>query len=224
MTRARKESAKRPSMLSPEPPPMRTFQQERARASYDRLLSSAAKLLVERGPAATQVPDIAAGAELSVGAFYRYFADKRAVFVELLHLFLEKQRIAQAEYFDAWRERIVSGEADGRAFLESLVEFATRQQDFPPTLLRSMVALTYNDEEMEALRRAYDESDRRDIARFLAAVTTRERIPSPIAAARVFDIATEEVIRWAQLEGGRAAREVRSALVEMLHRYLFADD
>ncbi|MEE8164248.1 MAG: helix-turn-helix domain-containing protein [Myxococcota bacterium] len=208
----------------PRPPPVRTFRQERARVSYEKLLGSAARLLLERGPTATQVPEIAAGAGLSVGAFYHYFTDKRAVFVELLHRFLEKQNQIQADYLDTWRERILSGEATGRDFLESVIEFASAQQDFPPELLRSVIAMTHNDAEMSALRRAYDECDRPDLARFFAAVTTRERIPSPLAAARVFDIAAEEIVRWAQLEGGRPARDARAALVEMLDRYLFAGD
>ncbi len=35
---------------------------------------------------------------------------------------------------------------------------------------------------------------------------------------------TEEAIRWGSVEGGHAAREIRSALVNMLSRYLFGDD
>ena len=75
---------------------------------------------------------------------------------------------------------------------------------------------------MAALRRAYDDSERRELARFIAAVTPRDRIPSPLAAARVVDIAAEEIVRWGAREGGRAAKEARAALVEMLDRYLFA--
>ncbi|MGH7287443.1 MAG: hypothetical protein ACREI8_05425 [Myxococcota bacterium] len=52
-------------------------------------------------------------------------------------------------------------------------------------------------------------------------MTSRERVPSALSAARLLDLAAEEVFRWASLEGGRPAREVRSALGDMIYRYLF---
>jgi len=177
-------------------------------------LTSAGELLAERGFHTTQVPDIARNAGLSVGAFYRYFDDKRAVFVELLHRVLAQNRNAQRQFLDEWRRRIASGEANGRAFLDAAMEQATRQHAVPPELMRRFVAMSYEDETVGALRRAYDRSERRDLARFIAAVTPR--------AAVVLDVAVDEVVRWASLEGGRGAGAVRAALVEMLHRYLFA--
>ncbi|MEE2704170.1 MAG: TetR/AcrR family transcriptional regulator [Myxococcota bacterium] len=203
-------------------PARREFQQERARATYEALLKAAQELFLQNGFRATQVPEIAKRAGVSVGAFYRYFDDKRAVLIEIIHGTLESNRLAQARALRVWRRRITSGEADPRAFLEVAVEFTAQHLTVHADLLRTFVALSYEDEEVAALRRAYDESERREFARFIAAVTPRERIPSPLAAARVVDIAIEEIARWGSLEGGRAAKEARAALVEMLDRYLFA--
>lgn len=206
----------------PPPLPTREFPQERARVTYQTLLASAGRLFAERGYDATHVPEITAAAGVSVGAFYRYFADKRAVMVELIHIVLERNRAAQEAWLERWRRLLLEGRADGRAFLEQTVRFAAQQQALPAHVLQTFVALSYQDEEIGALRRAYDESDRRALARFLADVTPRERVPSPLAAARLLDLTLEEVLRWASMEGGRPARDVREALVEMLHRYLFA--
>lgn len=207
---------------SPLAPTRREFQQERARATYEALIKASRELFRKNGFRATQVPEIAQRAGVSVGAFYRYFDDKRAVLVEGIHGALESNRLAQARALSVWRHRITNGEADPRAFLETAIEFTRQHLAVHADLLRTFVALSYEDEEVAALRRAYDESERRELARFIAAVTPRDRIPSPLAAARVVDIAVQEIAHWGALEGGRAAKEARTALVEMLDRYLFA--
>jgi AcrR family transcriptional regulator len=211
----RKNAARRPAR------PARQFRQARSRASYERLLGAAAAVFSARGFRATQVSDIAERASLSVGAFYRYFDDKRAIFIALAHLFLQRQHEAQAAYLAEWQRRLLAGEADGRAFLDEAISGAARQQAVNPDLLRTFVAMSYEDVEVGALRRAYDEADRRDLARFFSAVIPRDRLPSPLAAARLFDLTVEEVVRWAWLQGGGGAQAVQRELVEMLDRYLF---
>ncbi len=201
--------------------PKREFRQKRARITYERLIASAGRLFAERGFRGTQVPDIAREAGLSVGAFYRYFEDKREILIELMHGFLAQQNQLQAAFLDHWREKIVDGEATGEEFIDAMWEFAVPQYDHHSDLLTTYVALSYEDERVAELREAYDEADRYDWARFIAAVTTRDRIPSPLAAARTLDLAAEEVLRWSARKGGRAAADVRLALRDMLVRYLF---
>ena len=205
----------------PRPPAVRRFQQARARESYQRLLVGAAAVFGERGFAGAQVADIADRSGLSVGAFYRYFPDKRAIFIELAHHYLDQQHHLQAASLEEWQGRILAGEASGRDFLEAVVPTALRQQSVSPRLLKTFAAMSYEDDDVGALRRGYDEADRADLARFFAAVTDRGDVPSPLAAARLFDLTVEEVVRWAWLHGGRAGKRVCGELVEMLDRYLF---
>lgn len=207
---------------APDPPLLRSFEQERARRTYEKLLGCGLELFRERGYLVTQVPEIASAAGVSVGAFYRYFDSKLALFIEAAHIALEINRVDQAAGFVFWRKRIESGEADGREFLESVIAWAAATQYEGSDLMRTFVALSYQSERVAALRRDYDESDRRDAARFFSAVTTRDQIPSPIAAARVWDLAVEETLRWASFQDRRIAAETRAALVDMLDRYLFA--
>jgi AcrR family transcriptional regulator len=202
-------------------PPKREFRQDRARVTYAKLMSSAAQLFGERGYRATQVPDIAEKAGVSVGAFYRYFADKREVLIELMHIFLAKQNAIQAAFLEKWRVEIVSGKATGEEFVDAIFELAVPQYALHADLLTTYVALSYEDERVAEVREAYDEADRHDWARFIAAVTSRDRIPSPMAAARLIDVSAEEVLRWSSRRGGRAAADVRLALRDMMLRYLF---
>lgn len=53
--------------------------QPRSRATWSRILEAAAGLFSERGYDQTTTHQIAARASISVGALYRYFADKQAI-------------------------------------------------------------------------------------------------------------------------------------------------
>ncbi|MGN2638126.1 TetR/AcrR family transcriptional regulator [Nocardia takedensis] len=63
--------------------------QDRARATREHILDTAARLFGERGIAATSTNRIAAEAEVSIGTVYRYFADRAVIVDELLRRLLE---------------------------------------------------------------------------------------------------------------------------------------
>ncbi len=138
-----------------------------------------------------------------------------------MHIFLAQQNALQAAFLENWRIKIVSCDATGEEFIDAMFDLVLPQYDHHADLMTTCVALSYEDERVAALRDAYDEADRYHWARFIAAVTTRDHIPSPLAAARLIDISAEEVLRWSSRRGGRAATDVRLALREMMLRYLF---
>ncbi|BAD58664.1 TetR/AcrR family transcriptional regulator [Nocardia farcinica] len=63
--------------------------QERAKATRELILDTAARLFGERGIDATSTNRIAAEAGVSVGTVYRYFADRTVIVEELLERLLE---------------------------------------------------------------------------------------------------------------------------------------
>ncbi|WP_067895544.1 TetR/AcrR family transcriptional regulator [Nocardia vaccinii] len=83
-------------------PPKATVQrrrpsQERAVATREHLLDTAARLFGERGIANTSTNRIAAEAGVSIGTVYRYFADRSVMVEELLARLLEsvEQRLTE---------------------------------------------------------------------------------------------------------------------------------
>src|SRR5271155_4639546 len=60
----------------------KSFKQNRSAATHEALVRAARKVFEEKGFEAAQTPDIAAAAGVSTGAFYRYFEDKKQVFLE----------------------------------------------------------------------------------------------------------------------------------------------
>ncbi|MFI9402131.1 TetR/AcrR family transcriptional regulator [Nocardia sp. NPDC052316] len=71
--------------------------QERAKATREHILDTAAQLFGERGIANTSTNRIAAAAGVSIGTVYRYFADRSVMVEELLRRLLEniEQRFSQ---------------------------------------------------------------------------------------------------------------------------------
>src|SRR5579871_6415942 len=84
-------------------PPPPAFKQRRAARTYDALLEAAGQVFAERGFEGAQTPDIAAAAGVSTGALYRYFKDKRHLFIELLRHHLAHARAEIATRLDPTR-------------------------------------------------------------------------------------------------------------------------
>lgn len=84
-------------------PPRRRPTQERAKATREHILDTAARLFGERGIADTSTNRIAAEAGVSIGTVYRYFSDRAVMVEELLRRLLEnvEQRLTQ----HAWDSR-----------------------------------------------------------------------------------------------------------------------
>lgn len=208
------------SHVVPAPPPPREFPQARARASYERILAAALELYAERGFHATQTPDIAERAGMSVGGLYRYFRDKHEIFREVVHRTLERNRLEQDRMLEAVESGLEAGEVDLRAMVEQAVDWTWKAlQPVPPDLLRAFAGMLYFDPAFAELSDQYDRYEQQALARVLRKLTPRERIPSPLAAARLIDLMVPNVAIWAILHPADA-RGVKEATVEMIHRYL----
>lgn len=90
----------------------------KGRDTRERLLDSAQVLFGERGYAGVRIADITRAAGLSHGAFYRYFADRRELMLELL-------RGLTSEAFD-----FVRVPWDSQAPIESVLESTRRYFEF----------------------------------------------------------------------------------------------
>ena len=218
---ARKRRAPRRTGVAPAPPPPREFRQERARESYQKLLAAALELYGERGYHATQTPDIAERAGMSVGGLYRHFRDKHQIFVELMHRGLEANRIRQDALITAWEKAFAEGRADPRRTAETIVEWTWNAlRNVPPDVLRTYLAMSYQDETFAALREQYDRYERQAFARVIDQLASARWIPSPLAAAKVLDLTVETLAVWAALHPGAESRGVKEATIDMLYRYL----
>ncbi|MCP3985905.1 MAG: TetR/AcrR family transcriptional regulator [bacterium] len=188
--------------------------------SYERILNAALQLYGERGFQATQTPDIAERAGMSVGGLYRYFRDKHQIFLEVVHRALENNRQEQDRMVATVEAALEAGEIDLRRVVEQVVDWTWNAlHPVPPDLLRTFAAMAYTDPAFAELSDHYDRYERQAIARVLGKLTSRRHVRSPLAAARLLDIIVPTVGIWTALHPDDA-RGVKEATVEMIYRYL----
>jgi AcrR family transcriptional regulator len=208
--------------------PQREFKQRRSAATYEALLHAAARVFARRGFDAAQTPEIAAEAGVSTGAFYRYFTDKRAVFVEVVANHL---RQSQEEVMAKLTPERFVGDGksapDKRRAIELVIDVLFDRIRRDADLERVYVSMSYSDPDVRRLRAQYEEEGCQALAKLIALIAPREVVPDPAAAARVIGIAAIEVAADRAGLRPRAGKPVgdaavKEALREMLYRYLFA--
>lgn len=198
----------------------RRFTQERARKTYEALVNAAADCFLDAGYDATGTPDIAARAGVSVGTFYRYFDDKKQVYIEVTRRYL-------ADSYHRILDRLTPQRfigMDGRATLTETVDILLDQATRHPTMHKTFVEMALRDADVLALRRAFDKITLDKLSALISAVCTREAVPDPEATALVLQVAAVECasviggIRGAPLVD---AARAKAALAAVLYRTLF---
>lgn len=92
---------------------IRTPQQERSIRTKEAIVRAAMKLFSDKGFHQTNTKEIAAAAGVSTGSFYSYFTDKRAVFIEVLHMYGNElmakieQSMAEINFNTAGRNELI---------------------------------------------------------------------------------------------------------------------
>ncbi|HEX8950646.1 MAG TPA: TetR/AcrR family transcriptional regulator [Polyangia bacterium] len=210
-------------MLAP-----REFKQRRSAATYEALLAAAARVFARLGFEAAQTPEIAAEAGVSTGAFYRYFTDKRAVFVEVVaHHLRQSQEEVMARLTP---ERFVGdGKSvpDKRRAIDLVLDVLFDRIKRDAELERVYLSMSYSDPDVRRLRAQYEDEGCQALAKLVEIIVPREVIPDPVAAARVIGITAVELaadragLRPRIGSAGGSDAAVKAALREMLHRYLF---
>jgi AcrR family transcriptional regulator len=203
--------------LQAQPPDVR---QDRAKRSYQAMLDAAEKLFARDGYDGAGTPEIAAEAGVSVGTVYRYFADKKAILLEVLRRYL----------LQAYREtldRLTQDRFIGKAHHETIddtvgILFAYVNRN--PRLNLVLVEMSLRDDEISRLRADFQAAACERLTALIGAVCPRDVIPDPEATAWMLHaVGLECAIGLAG--AGRppplAAARVRKALTTMIERMLF---
>jgi AcrR family transcriptional regulator len=197
--------------------PSREFPQERARRTYEALVDAGARLFARRGFDATQTPDIAAEAGVSVGTFYRYFPDKMEMFLEI-----QRRQLARAYHEVMGRltpDRFAG--VDGRAAIEDALGVLLDHINKSPEMQRVFLEMALRDERVAALKRAFDDAARPALAALIATIAPRRNVSD--AEATAFIIHTAVVECAIAISGARGAVPVSreralAALTEVVCR------
>ena len=204
---------------------VRSFTQERAQITYVSILEAAARLFPRLGFDATQMADIAAEAGISTGAVYRYFEDKRQVFLEMAEFEIGKIRgdiEGRLAALDAG-----SLTRDAGVALGHVLDTVFDQIKKDAALARVFTAMALTDPDVAALKARSDTRDREAIAAMIEASVPRGVVSNPAATAAVVHaaavgLATELAFKRKKgTAAGPSDDELRAALHEMLVAFFF---
>jgi AcrR family transcriptional regulator len=201
----------------------KSFKQDRSAATHEALLRAARDVFAEKGYEKTQTPDIAAAAGMSTGAFYRYFEDKRQVFLEVLAEHLNDGR-------DLVRKRLSPDRfvgSDTRTAIDVVIDVLFEVIRRDARLHRVFMATSMNDDKVAEMRVEFEDAERKELASLIATLVPPSVVPNAEAAALVVQVAALEVaIDRSGMRPKRGSgvddREVKRALGDMFYRYLFA--
>jgi AcrR family transcriptional regulator len=161
--------------------PSRNFRQARARKTYEALITSAAKLFAERGFDATQTPDIAQDAGVSVGTFYRYFTDKKEIYLEATRRDLTRSyhnvldRLTPARFVGKAR----------RATIQETLRILLDDVAARPETMRVCAEMAMRDEQVAALKDDFDRFAQQRLAALIRVICPAGDVPDPEATAYI---------------------------------------
>lgn len=190
-------------------------QQKRSIKTKNRILVAAKDQFARHGFHGTNAKEIAAAAGVSVGSFYSYFKDKKALFMDIFREHIEEKVV-----------RILSEhQVDPEHRKESvyrLIKAMLEAHDPYPQFHREVLAMRYSDPEVEAVFNALDQRSLGHVERFIDQFNETLRIKDIPTAARIITAAVEEIICSITIFGqDEDADRLIDGLADMIHRYLF---
>ena len=198
----------------------RVPQQARSIKKRSSLMDAAARLFDRHGFEGTNAKAIAQEAGVSVGTFYAYFKDKKAILMEIL---AEHTSELDRSVFGEL-ERTAREGATGREIMRLAVKMGHATHTQPPGLLRMLLGMRYTDADMRRFQKAEDKAFLRRLTALLDTHRPRLRVTDTEAAAFVIAAAFEEVMHSAIISEQDIERErLFEALADMAATYLFTD-
>jgi len=198
--------------------PVRTPRQKRSIETAQRIVEAAEALFSEKGFHGTNSKEIAAAAGVSIGAFYDYFPNKKA-------LFLEVSRQYSARVMDRVFGTLAADRPhpeDPRSFVHAMIRMALEAHDLSPQFHREAMVMRLSDPDVKDLLDAEEEMILARLREILRAMEGATRIQDVEAAAVVMKSALEEVIHGIKIFTPRVEKErLLSELADMISRYLF---
>jgi AcrR family transcriptional regulator len=196
------------------------FQQERSRRSYLALIEAATDLFEKHGYDAIGTPEIAQRAGVSVGTFYRYFDDKKQVYLEVTRRTMVS---AYAETIEGLTPERFVGRARHETISETVAILFSHVLG-RPELSRSFNEMSMRDRDVAALRRAFETVSMQRLTVLISAICPRSVVPDPEATAYVlYGSAMQTAGALAGHYGGAPvdAERARAALTSFIERALF---
>jgi AcrR family transcriptional regulator len=195
----------------------RVPQQERSRETRKRLIAAGERLFSQKGFHKTTSKEIAREAGVAIGSFYAYFADKKALFIDVLKRHSEQvfESISTVRLEDI-------GNTDQRGLLTALIKAIIVAHEISPEFHREWTVMVHSDPEIRRVMDGWQEEATDRIRETLALWKDRIRTKDLEAAAVLIYETMEAVVHRIRLYGLDMKEErLVHELSDMLYCYLF---
>lgn len=196
---------------------IRVPQQERSRQTKRRLIVAGERLFSQKGFHNTTSKEIATEAGVAIGSFYAYFADKKALFIDVLKSHSQQffESISKVRLEDI-------GSTNQRALLTALIEAIIVAHEISPEFHRELTVMVHSDPEVRAVMDRWEEEATDRIRNTLVLWKDRIRTKDIEAAAVLIYETLEAAVHRIKLYGlDIEERRLVDELSAMLYRYLF---
>ncbi|WP_019913359.1 TetR/AcrR family transcriptional regulator [Paenibacillus sp. HW567] len=197
---------------------IRTPRQDRSIKTKEAIVHAAMKLFSDKGFHQTNTKQIAAAAGVSTGSFYSYFADKRAVFIDVLHVYGE-QLLAR---IDASMSEFDFKTLDPAELISHLVDsLLLSHKDFVG-YQNDLTMMYHSDEEIKQLMDAQYEVGRRRTLQYLQMGQDELKTEDLEAASIIVFESMSTIVDVISFSPQRISTErLKSELVNMIINYLY---
>lgn len=191
--------------------------QERAREKKERILDAALELFSKKGYHATNTKEIAAAAGVATGTLYRYFRDKKAVFMAVW----VRVETGMRERIFGFGRRLAGEGRDPVALLETFIGFSIEAHRAHRGFHREVLVLQLLDPDAAAFNREREQRILDELKAFLHGLRGLFRVSDLEAAAELVYLAVEETADRAVIHDASVGEErLVAELTDMLARYL----
>ena len=193
--------------------------QERADVTRNDILEAALTVFSEKGYAGANTKNIAAAAGVATGSVYRYFKNKKVIFIEVMNLLQARMSI---DIFEKARKELEEGKSL-RDALRLLGLYSVESHRSNRMFFREVMALEATDEEIAAIGRERGRRIRAKLLEFMLSQKEYIKVDDFDAVAELVHLVVEEVSRQAVIFDSDVGEDrLVHQMVIMLERYLLA--
>ncbi|TIH17028.1 TetR/AcrR family transcriptional regulator [Marinifilum sp. JC120] len=163
--------------------------QDRADVTRNDILEAALEVFSEKGYSGANTKNIAAAAGVATGSVYRYFKNKKVIFIEVINMLQGRMSF---DIFDKAQFMLDEGSSI-REGLRMLGVYSVESHRSNRMFFREVMALEATDEDISAIGRERDRRIRKKLLGFLSSQKEHLKVDDLEAAAELVHWVVEEV-------------------------------
>ena len=197
---------------------VRNPKQKRSLETKQKIIKTAEKLFYKKGYHGTNSNEIAANAGVSIGSFYSYFKDKKAVYIEII-ISHKKKKI---ESIIKYQKKEIKTVIEAKSFISNLIHEILKAHSFSVQFHRDTAVLKYSDTEVSKI---YNNQEKKTLEEFEACfelIKDYMRISDLKTASRVALTTIEDFVHAVKFHRPKhEEKKLISELTDMINLYLF---